>query len=807
MPSFNNFNGKILSPKMKFRRSALSVSIALCLVPTYGAAQDDENEQGVTDKEVLEIITVGARRTFSAMSTTQSMSSQQSPITSILSTIDNLPGVNITEGDTFGFDDWSTTVNLRGYQTSLAEQQVGTTIDGFPNGDSNYGGGAKANRYIDTMNSGSVEVNQGIASIDTRTTESLGGTLNFTTNNPLETERLRMQVVQGDFESQRYYGRYDTGRIFNDSTVAWVSLNHNEATDWVEGSAENERDHFAAKFITDINANYRLTGYYAYDDVQEDNYQRVTTAEFAEDSDSDRLIGTFTDVPFINQLYRRAWSTVRENRFGYLKLDGSLDNGFEFSLGLYDHQMEGRGDWVPPQIVDLVDDAGGAEFEVGGNLPILGGTPIGNIYFVNASGEALSPEPGCVSSITFPYGGAGPQADPLCYGSGAIPLQSYRHTHYSRDRTGWTADFDWTASFGEIENTLSGGIWLEDSERLESRDWHKLTDARVGIEYDEVPYWIQYDRDFNRETQMIYLQDEIRFGELVVTIGLREFDVDNDEIDVFGVAAPESLSSNTDTLFSGGANYALPVDGLEMFFGYSENVKPLLDTILEREGTSTSNLEAEQAENLELGLRYTSSNLNASAVLFQNEFNNRLEFFGQQLAGNIPDYTIGLAGRFDNVGGIDSSGLELAVNYEFNDNWSVYGSYTDTDATYVGTGLGAAADASVGVVPGRQVVNTPDNMWVLSLDWSRNTYFAGLSTKYVGDRFIDRANTLPTDAYTVSDLYLGVDGEAVSDFLQGFEFRIVVNNLFDESYLGGISGFGAWIGAPRTASFAMTVDF
>jgi iron complex outermembrane receptor protein len=187
MPSFNNFNGKILSPKMKFRRSALSVSIALCLVPTYGAAQDDENEQGVTDKEVLEIITVGARRTFSAMSTTQSMSSQQSPITSILSTIDNLPGVNITEGDTFGFDDWSTTVNLRGYQTSLAEQQVGTTIDGFPNGDSNYGGGAKANRYIDTMNSGSVEVNQGIASIDTRTTESLGGTLNFTTNNPLET--------------------------------------------------------------------------------------------------------------------------------------------------------------------------------------------------------------------------------------------------------------------------------------------------------------------------------------------------------------------------------------------------------------------------------------------------------------------------------------------------------------------------------------------------------------------------------------------------------------------------------------------
>jgi iron complex outermembrane recepter protein len=796
----------LMQPRgMLLRRSLLSLSIAIAASATPAFSQEDDEDQSA-DQEILEIITVGARRTFSALSTNQSMLDQQSPITSILSTIDNLPGVNITEGDTFGFDDWSTTVNLRGYQTSLAEQQVGTTIDGFPNGDSNYGGGAKANRYIDTMNSGGVEVNQGIASIDTRTTESLGGTLNFTTNNPLETERFRVQLVQGDFESQRYYGRYDTGRIFNDSTVAWISANHNEATDWVEGSAENERDHFAAKFITDITDNYRLTGYYAYDDIQEDNYQRITTGEFAEDPDSDRLIGTWTDVPYINQLYRRAWSTLRENRFGYLKFDAELDNRINFSLGLYDHQMEGRGDWVPPQIVDLVDDAGGAEYEVGGNLPMIGGAPIGNIFFVNAAGQALSPDPACVSSITFPYGGAGPEADPLCYGAGAIPLQSYRHTHYSRDRTGWTADFDWTASFGEFENTLSGGIWLEDSERLESRDWHKLTDARVGIEFNEVPYWIQYDRDFNRDTQMIYLQDEIRFGDFTVTLGFREFDVDNDERDVLGVAAPESLNSNTDTLFSGGANYALPVDGLELFFGYSENVKPLIDTILEREGSSTADLEAEQADNMELGLRYSSRRLNASAVIFQNEFNNRLEFFGNQLAGNIPDYTIGLAGRFDNVGGIDSEGFELAVNYEFNQNWSVYGSYTDTDATYVGTGLGAIADTAVGVFPGRQVVNTPDSMWVLSVDWTRNKYFAGLSTKYVGERFVDRANTLPTDAYTVADLYLGVDGEAVSDFLQGFEFRMVVNNLFDESYLGGISGFGAWIGSPRTASFAMTVD-
>ncbi len=60
-------------------------------------------------------------------------------------------------------------------------------------------------------------------------------------------------------------------------------------------------------------------------------------------------------------------------------------------------------------------------------------------------------------------------------------------------------------------------------------------------------------------------------------------------------------------------------------------MKPLLDLVLEREGTSAADLEAEVAENMELGLRFVSPRFNASAVYFDNEFNNRLEFFGPQI--------------------------------------------------------------------------------------------------------------------------------------------------------------------------------
>jgi iron complex outermembrane receptor protein len=768
------------------------------LAASIAAAQD--NVQGIE-----EIVITGAARTYSALSTTQSMRDQQNPITSVLSTIDNLPGVNVTEGDTFGFDDWSTTVNLRGYQTSLGDQQVGTTIDGFPNGDSNYGGGAKANRYIDSMNSGVVEVNQGIASIDTRTTESLGGTLNFTTNDPQEEQRMRVQLSNGDFNSRRYYGRYDTGRILDDTTRLWLSFNHNEATDWMEGSAQNERDHFAGKFITEFD-NYTLTGYYAWDDVHEDNYQRLFSADdFRRDADWDRLIGEWTDTPYVNQVYRRGWSTNRENNFGYLKLDAELTEEFTAEVGVYTHEMDGRGDWIPPYIADVTDDAGGPEYEIAGNLPILAGSNSGIINFVDASGVALSPDPTCESSITFPYGGAGANYDPACYPANAIPVQSFRHTHYSRLRDGVTLDFDWETEFGEFTNTLSGGYWFEDSERHEWRDWHKLEDARVGIDFDQIPYWIQYNRVFPRDTTMWYLQDQITIDALTFTFGIREFDVDNSRIDLFDATNNISFNSSSDTLISGGGTWTTPVDGLELFVGYSENIKPTLDLVLEREITDV--IEPETAENLELGLRYIGSRITASAVFFDNTFENRLEFFDAAAAtSGIPNYTIGTSGRYDNVGGVESSGFELAANVSINQNWSVYGSYTDTDATYVGTGLGPEADAALGIFPGNNVVNTPESMWVLSLDWNRGPYLAGLSAKNVGDRFVNNSNSWLAESYTVTDLYFSVRGEEIADFLQGFDLGVVVNNLFDESYLGGISGGGAWIGAPRTAAFTVTVD-
>ncbi len=229
---------------MKTQRKLNLITTALLSTLAINAYANDDKTKD--DKVIEEVTVVGQSVSFANNATSDEMSKQQSAMTSALAVIDNLPGVLINEGDTFGSDDWSTTVSIRGFQLSLDEQQIGITVDGIANGNSNYGGGAKANRYIDTENLGAVQVSQGTADIASRSNEALGGTLNFTTIDPTEKQGLTLSITSGDFEAQKYFARYETGEII-ENTYAWISVSSSSNSDWIQQVANNERDHLAAK--------------------------------------------------------------------------------------------------------------------------------------------------------------------------------------------------------------------------------------------------------------------------------------------------------------------------------------------------------------------------------------------------------------------------------------------------------------------------------------------------------------------------------------------------------------------------------
>lgn len=788
--------------KTKKKYLASAISLATAMGAGHLAAQESGNE--TSNEKLEEVVVLGTGTTFNSSAVTEPMLRQQSTITSVNALIDNLPGVSVTEGDTYGFDDWSTNITVRGFTTSLDEQQIGTTIDGIPNGGSGYGGGSKANRFVDPANIGGVEVSQGTSDIASRSHEALGGTIDYRTDDPLDDSRTRAEVSLGEFDAQRLYLRYDTG-TFAENTKAWISYSNQQATDWITETAENEREHIAAKLLATYPAG-TIKGYVSYDDIHEDNYQRLySDAQFEQFPDTDFLTGEWTGIPYVDQLYRRGWSTLRENLLAYAQFDFDITDTLNVQGGYYYHRNEGRGDWVPPYLADVTNDGDRGQSEFLGGTTARTGRSSGLIYYVDGSGNALTPAEGCESGIVTIYGQAAPEYDPSCYPAGAIPAMSYRHTHYEKERSGFTFDFTHNSAIGGLPNELRGGFWYEDASRDEHRDWHKIADATQGHGFDSTPYWVQYDRSYPQETSKWYLQDSLTVDSVTLSLGAKQFLVDVEREDLFYETLDASVDSDSDLLFSAGLVWETPLEGTEVFAGYAENYKAIGDDILERPESDLDDIEPEISETMELGLRYAGNALSATATYFQNDFDNRIIFLSNDTAAG-PDYLIGTNGSYFNAGGIESDGFELLLDYNLNEAFNLYASYTMIDASYLGTG-DAAVDEALKLVPGNDVVGIADQLLVVGLDWTSERFYGGFSAKLTGDRSVDLANTWTAESYVVADAYLGLNFFGAGDFLSGLNLNLVVNNLFDEEYLGTVVTNGAWIGAPRTASLSATFDF
>ena len=122
---------------------------------TPAAAEPDGGAQVSTLDQVQ---VVGQAMTYSKTTVSKEMLDRQFVLGSVNDALNELPGVVVTEADAFGSSDWGTQISMRGFVSNRDTQQIGTTIDGVPNGGSAYGGGSKANRFIDMPDLETVEV-------------------------------------------------------------------------------------------------------------------------------------------------------------------------------------------------------------------------------------------------------------------------------------------------------------------------------------------------------------------------------------------------------------------------------------------------------------------------------------------------------------------------------------------------------------------------------------------------------------------------------------------------------------------------
>ena len=756
----------------KPNKSVVATAVAIAL--TSPVTWADEN------KQIEEIAVIGKKISYANNTVDTSMMEQQAPITSILSVMDNLPGISINEGDAFGGDDWSTSITMRGFSIDGNQQQLGMTIDGIPNGGSNYGGGAKANRYLASENLSTVEVAQGTSDISSASLEALGGTFNFVSKNPDKDENTTIAYTSGDHDAKRYFTRYETGEIL-DNTYAYISYSDSSASRW-SGSGSNGgfiNQHAEFKFTSELGKLF-LTGRLSYDDVEEDNYNSVSIEQFNQTPDWDQLTWNWTGIPHLDQMFAEGWSTLRENTLAYLKFEYALSDVTTFEVTPYYHKNKGRGDWIPPYLVAAVD--------ANGNPTNKGGTIAGSYGFTDQNGTPLAPAEGCTTNYTWPWN-SGPGLHPACYPDDAIPVMSYRHTHYRKERTGFTAKAQTIIGSHDI----TAGLWYEMAERDEHRDWHKVIDARVYHHFDSTPYWTQYDNTFDTDTLKWYVQDTITLNDFTLNIGAQQYLVELEKDDRYVNANDTTVDSDSDVLFSAGALYQLNTS-TEIFAGYSENFSAIKDGVLERDSSTLTEIEPETAENIDFGVRYFGDRLNLSATLYSIEFNDRITFIAPGSDTGGIDYTIGTNGTYVNVGGIESKGIELSATYRITDSWEVYASYTNNDSEYVGN--------APGFEEGDSVIDAVEDMWVLSANYFSGDLRFGASAKYTGERG-------EADDYIVTDLNLGYRVELNNSAVNYVDIAFVVNNLLDEDYLSTGTGNGTtyFIGAPRTSALTFSANF
>ena len=733
------------------------------------------------DEQTIEEVTVIAKKLSYANSTVDTtMIEQQAPITSVLSVMDNLPGISINEGDAFGGDDWSTSITMRGFSIDGNQQQLGMTVDGIPNGGSNYGGGAKANRYLETDNLLTVEVAQGTSDISSAALDALGGTFNFVSKAPDMEESTTIAFTTGSHDAERYFARYETGEIL-DNTYAYMSYSDTSTSRWSGEGANGgmSKQHAEFKFLS-TQDKFTLTGRLSYDDVAEDNYNSVSIEQFNQTPDWDQLTWNWTGIPHYDQMFAEGWSTLRENLLGYLKVEYALSAQTSLEITPYYHKNKGRGDWIPPYLVAAVDQ--------NGQPTAQGGTIAANYGFTDQDGNPLAPAAGCTANFTWPWN-SGPGLHPACYPDDAIPVMSYRHTHYAKERSGFTAK-----AYTTIGNhDLLAGVWYEMSERDEHRDWHQVINASVYHHFDKTPYWTQYDNTFDQDTFKWYLQDTITAGDFTFNLGVQQYLVDLEKSDHYQASNDVEVNSDSDVLFSAGARYQMNMS-TELFIGYSENFSAISDGVLERDSSTLNEIEPETAENLDLGIRYFGERLNVQATYYAIEFNDRITFIAPGSDTDGIDYTIGTNGTYVNVGGIESNGIELSATYQLTDTWELYASFTKNDSEYVG-------DAP-GFEEGQQVIDSVEDMWVLSANYYNGNLRFGASTKYTGERG-------EADDYLITDMNLGYTLDFAGKGIKSVDLALVVNNLLDEDYLSTGTGSGAtfFIGAPRTTSFTVNANF
>ncbi len=280
-------------------------------------------------------------------------------------------------------------------------------------------------------------------------------------------------------------------------------------------------------------------------------------------------------------------------------------------------------------------------------------------------------------------------------------------------------------------------------------------------------------------TTSIYVQDQIKVDKLHLLAGLRHstFNVDN----VYGANLNDSHSNTSKVSYKFGATYDLN-PSIAPFVGYTESARVPTNTY------GLANPKVEEGKQAEVGIKFKGLN-GATATVAYFDLKR----------SNVPV----LDGSYvpHQVGGQQSKGLDLDLNWKVSASWQWLAAYTNQSAK-------VTEDSYNPTSVGKQLFNVPEQSLRLATRYDiKSGDYAGLgfgvgathNSRLPGDA----ANNYFTEAVTVWDAQ-------ISYKKKNARYGVHANNLFDKQYVRPSAYFGGgqvMPGLPRTimatAQFSM----
>ena len=638
----------------------------------------------------------------------------------------------------------------------FAKDSIGFSIDGVPNGRTTLGGGSVPTRYFDSSNLAGVDVSQSAGVIGSPSHQALAGHVNYLTQDPERRFAARAEAAAGSADFGRVYARVDSGELVPGLT-SYLSLSKEQwKVSYVDDPVgKNERDHLDFKAVAKLDNGTVIKLRSSYNDRKETSGTNIVTlSQFNTNPKNDGYTDRWTGSAGTDRNYRELKGNPRKDVLSYVDVDMPLATNLKLNAKAYYHTQSGIG---------------------------------------KETGLCSAGFPGLSCTETTLY---------------------FRANEYDLIRRGALTELA-----GKQSDLIDWrvGVWYEQSNRSQVRNWYAVLNPAVGPEYSGTPSATSEDKHWDNRIAMGYVANRSSFmdGRLKFDYGVTYLDND------VSYVAPIHDSRTTTAFPNGRRNYVneakvdsgvLPkvgalyalTDKTEVFAGYAKNAASVTDATLE--GGSAATLAAaakvnkmDTANAFDLGLRHKADNyaLGVQAFVIDSK-----ETVAADIVGTLQSENVDQGRRIH--------GMELTYNGRVGDDLRLYGAYTYQKGEYKLSDVDANGSPQRGFIRnGAELVGiAPHNLFVEATWRPLDDLKLALNGRYVSSRAGYYANTRVANsgvderlpAYTLLGLNASYSFSRVS-------FGVNVENLTDKKYISGIapelmtspSTVGRYfIGAPRT---------